>query len=257
MQPWLDDLVDDLQSMSFKSTIIAKEINRSTSFGSETTWTASILASIPTKLYTPSSVPCWDRIRRIILEAPSDVLGLGDLRFIRKLGSGDIRIVYLRRSWSSWRSCELILADPLMVPCSNIISIIPFSAASIEELLSFFSLTTSEIATTADRHISVDFLLRFTNAGVSTTYAGVMSEAFGRVRSVVFQICIMINNFGTLDIYLIIIGFKESVSFTVHLNLRKTNYYLASIHVTCSKWNGTVSCEVRKNRSFELRGALS
>ncbi|KAJ4965379.1 hypothetical protein NE237_017228 [Protea cynaroides] len=105
--------------------------------------------------------------------------------------------------------------------------------------------------------ISVDFLLRFTNTGVSTTYASVMSEAFGRVGSIVFQICIMINNFGTLDIYLIIIRFKESVSFTVHLNIRKTNYYLASIHVTCSKWNGTVSYEVRENHSFELRGALS
>ncbi|KAJ4979865.1 hypothetical protein NE237_010645 [Protea cynaroides] len=54
--------------------------------------------------------------------------------------------------------------------------------------------------------ISVDFLLRFTNADVSTTYAGVMSEAFGRVGSIAFQICIMINNFGTLVIYLIIIG---------------------------------------------------
>ncbi|KAJ4979936.1 hypothetical protein NE237_010716 [Protea cynaroides] len=55
-------------------------------------------------------------------------------------------------------------------------------------------------------NISVDFLLRFTNAGVSTTYAGVMGEAFGRVGSVAFQICVMITNFGTLVMYLIIIG---------------------------------------------------
>ncbi|KAJ4978108.1 hypothetical protein NE237_008888 [Protea cynaroides] len=65
--------------------------------------------------------------------------------------------------------------------------------------------------------IFVDFLLRFTNAGVSTTYAGVMSEAFGRVGSVVFQICIMINNFGTLDIYLIIIAIVIAKSCSVPL----------------------------------------
>ncbi|XP_043725327.1 amino acid transporter AVT6C-like [Telopea speciosissima] len=53
---------------------------------------------------------------------------------------------------------------------------------------------------------SVDFLLRFTNAGKSTTYAGVMGEAFGRVGSVALQICVMITTIGSLIIYLIIIG---------------------------------------------------
>ncbi|OVA17229.1 Amino acid transporter [Macleaya cordata] len=54
--------------------------------------------------------------------------------------------------------------------------------------------------------VSVDFLLKFTNSGKSTTYAGVMGESFGRVGSVVLQICVMITNLGSLIIYLIIIG---------------------------------------------------
>ncbi|XP_042478196.1 amino acid transporter AVT6C-like [Macadamia integrifolia] len=55
-------------------------------------------------------------------------------------------------------------------------------------------------------NFSVDFLLTFTNAGNSTTYAGVMGEAFGRVGSVALQICVMITTVGSLIIYLIIIG---------------------------------------------------
>ncbi|XVE69506.1 hypothetical protein DITRI_Ditri09bG0157500 [Diplodiscus trichospermus] len=54
--------------------------------------------------------------------------------------------------------------------------------------------------------ISVEFLMRYTHAGDSTTYAGVMSESFGRVGSILVQICVMITNLGCLIIYLIIIG---------------------------------------------------
>ncbi|XVF40820.1 hypothetical protein PTKIN_Ptkin01aG0146900 [Pterospermum kingtungense] len=54
--------------------------------------------------------------------------------------------------------------------------------------------------------VSVEFLLRFTHAGNSTTYAGVMKESFGRVGSILVQICVMTNNLGCLIIYLIIIG---------------------------------------------------
>ncbi|XWS74745.1 hypothetical protein CRYUN_Cryun01aG0024100 [Craigia yunnanensis] len=54
--------------------------------------------------------------------------------------------------------------------------------------------------------ISVEFLMRYTHAGDSKTYAGVMRESFGRVGSVLVQICVMITNLGCLIIYLIIIG---------------------------------------------------
>ncbi|KAK4363290.1 hypothetical protein RND71_018531 [Anisodus tanguticus] len=54
--------------------------------------------------------------------------------------------------------------------------------------------------------ISVDFMLRFTYAGQSTTYAGLMKEKFGKIGSVAVQICVMISTLGCLIIYLIIIG---------------------------------------------------
>lgn len=54
--------------------------------------------------------------------------------------------------------------------------------------------------------ISVEFMLRFTYAGETMTYAGLMKESFGRVGSVAVQICVLITNFGCLIIYLIIIG---------------------------------------------------
>ncbi|XP_039047347.1 amino acid transporter AVT6C-like isoform X1 [Hibiscus syriacus] len=59
--------------------------------------------------------------------------------------------------------------------------------------------------------ISVEFLMRYTNTGKSTTYAGVMKESFGRVGSFVLQACVVLNNLGCLIIYLIIIG--KSISF--------------------------------------------
>ncbi|KAL8093784.1 amino acid transporter AVT6C-like [Apium graveolens] len=54
--------------------------------------------------------------------------------------------------------------------------------------------------------ISVQFILRFTYAGETMTYAGLMKESFGRLGAVTVQICLLINNFGGLIIYLIIIG---------------------------------------------------
>jgi hypothetical protein len=48
--------------------------------------------------------------------------------------------------------------------------------------------------------ISVDFLLRYTHSEDTTTYAGVMWEAFGRVGSVSVQGCVMITIPGCLII---------------------------------------------------------
>ncbi|KAK3026201.1 hypothetical protein RJ639_040164 [Escallonia herrerae] len=105
MEPWVDDLTDDLQSMSFNSTTTATnatDIHRSTSSGSETTWTASSSSShhhhLPpaiTKPHAPSGDPCWDAIRRY----PS--LSLPDLLFLHRLGAGDIGSVYLAELKSS------------------------------------------------------------------------------------------------------------------------------------------------------------
>lgn len=54
--------------------------------------------------------------------------------------------------------------------------------------------------------ISVEFLMRFTHSGETTTYAGIMKESFGQAGSVLTQICVMITNLGCLIMFLIIIG---------------------------------------------------
>ncbi|KAL2981619.1 hypothetical protein AAZX31_13G299600 [Glycine max] len=97
MDPWLDDLTDDLQSLSFASTATA-DIKRSTSFGSETTTlTASSSAHLPanSKPHAPSSDPRWAAIHRIRSDSPSRRILPSDLLFSRRLGSGDISSVYL------------------------------------------------------------------------------------------------------------------------------------------------------------------
>jgi len=60
------------------------------------------------------------------------------------------------------------------------------------------------VAVLAD--LSVEFLLRFTYSGDTTTYAGVMGEAFGSFGSVLVQVFVMITNWGCLIVYLIILG---------------------------------------------------
>lgn len=100
MDPWVDDLADDLQSLSFaSSTTTTADIKRSTSFSSETTTiTASTSAHLPTappKPHAPSSDPCRAAIHRIRSESPSRRILPSDLRFSRRLGSGDISSVYL------------------------------------------------------------------------------------------------------------------------------------------------------------------
>lgn len=54
--------------------------------------------------------------------------------------------------------------------------------------------------------ITVNFMLRATYAGQSTTYAGLMKENFGKIGSLAVQICVMITTLGCLIMYLIIIG---------------------------------------------------
>ncbi|KAM0024829.1 putative protein kinase AGC-RSK-2 family [Helianthus debilis subsp. tardiflorus] len=81
--PWLDDLSDDLQSLSFNSssttttTTTTTDINRSTSSSSETNWTTTT---------TTTTKP---------------QLSFSDLRFLHRLGSGDIGSVYLATLKSS------------------------------------------------------------------------------------------------------------------------------------------------------------
>ncbi|KHN38562.1 Putative sodium-coupled neutral amino acid transporter 7 [Glycine soja] len=54
--------------------------------------------------------------------------------------------------------------------------------------------------------LSVEFLMRFTRSAQTTTYAGVMREAFGPLGAVAAQVAVVITNLGCLIMYLIIIA---------------------------------------------------
>ncbi|CAL9109465.1 unnamed protein product [Musa acuminata var. zebrina] len=53
---------------------------------------------------------------------------------------------------------------------------------------------------------SIDMLTRFSRAGKTVSYGGVMGDAFGRTGKVLTQLCIIVNNVGVLIVYMIIIG---------------------------------------------------
>ncbi|KAK1297782.1 hypothetical protein QJS10_CPB15g01095 [Acorus calamus] len=53
---------------------------------------------------------------------------------------------------------------------------------------------------------SIEMLLRFSRAGKTVSYGGVMGDAFGKVGRVLLQVCVVINNIGVLVVYMIIIG---------------------------------------------------
>ncbi|KAK9700273.1 hypothetical protein RND81_08G228800 [Saponaria officinalis] len=53
---------------------------------------------------------------------------------------------------------------------------------------------------------SIDMLLKFSRAGKSTSYGGVMEDAFGKTGRILLQLCVLINNIGVLIVYMIIIG---------------------------------------------------
>ncbi|KAM1447815.1 hypothetical protein ACFXTO_006868 [Malus domestica] len=105
MEPCLDDLADDLQSLSFTSTTTTNTTTtkRSTSSCSESTLppSASSSARLPASVVpksrpqSSSSDPLWSAIYKIRSESPTRQLSLSDLKFAERLGSGDIGSVYL------------------------------------------------------------------------------------------------------------------------------------------------------------------
>lgn len=53
---------------------------------------------------------------------------------------------------------------------------------------------------------SLEILIRFSRVRKAGTYAELMRFAYGSVGRWVFQICVLVNNFGILVVYMIIIG---------------------------------------------------
>ncbi|XP_034929060.1 serine/threonine-protein kinase D6PKL1 isoform X2 [Populus alba] len=96
MEPSAEDLTDDLDNLSFTSTTTAVETRHSTSSGSETTWTtstSSLMSNSCKPHHPPQCDECWHAIQRE--SSGNSPLTLADLRFVHKLGSGDIGSVYL------------------------------------------------------------------------------------------------------------------------------------------------------------------
>jgi sodium-coupled neutral amino acid transporter 2 len=55
-------------------------------------------------------------------------------------------------------------------------------------------------------HTSLDILMRFSRVAKAQSYGDIMGCAFGSVGRLVFQISVLVNNFGILVVYIIIIG---------------------------------------------------
>ncbi|XP_047311004.1 amino acid transporter AVT6A-like [Impatiens glandulifera] len=53
---------------------------------------------------------------------------------------------------------------------------------------------------------SIELLLRFSRAGKTSSYGGVMGDSFGKWGKIMLQICVLVNNIGVLIVYMIIIG---------------------------------------------------
>ncbi|OIW07277.1 hypothetical protein TanjilG_08392 [Lupinus angustifolius] len=53
---------------------------------------------------------------------------------------------------------------------------------------------------------SIEFLIRFTRAGKSSSYGSLMGDSFGIYGKALIQICVIVNNIGVLIVYMIIIG---------------------------------------------------
>ncbi|CAH2065438.1 unnamed protein product [Thlaspi arvense] len=81
MEPWVDDLADDLQSVSFTSA--GTTVNRSLSSGSRSSSSAAALTPAPS--FSSSKLPPSLR----------SSLSLSDLRFRLRLGAGDIGSVFI------------------------------------------------------------------------------------------------------------------------------------------------------------------
>uniref|UniRef100_A0A1D1ZCR9 Putative sodium-coupled neutral amino acid transporter 6 n=1 Tax=Anthurium amnicola TaxID=1678845 RepID=A0A1D1ZCR9_9ARAE len=53
---------------------------------------------------------------------------------------------------------------------------------------------------------SIDMMIRFSRAGKTVSYGGMVGDAFGRAGRALLQACIVVNNVGVLIVYMIIIG---------------------------------------------------
>lgn len=60
---------------------------------------------------------------------------------------------------------------------------------------------------------SIEMLIRFSRAGKTTSYGGLMGDAFGRFGRMLLQVTVTVNNMGMMIVYMIIIGMKSQLLF--------------------------------------------
>lgn len=60
---------------------------------------------------------------------------------------------------------------------------------------------------------SIEMILRFSRSTKSSTYPAVVGDTFGATGRTLLQACIVVNNFGMLVVYMVIIGTKKSNHF--------------------------------------------
>lgn len=90
-------------------------------------------------------------------------------------------------------SCTVIGSGIMSLPATlNILGLVPGVALII--IAAFLT------------EASIEMLLRFSKPGSAFSYGDVMGEAFGKVGKILLQICVIINNVGSLTFYMIIIG---------------------------------------------------
>lgn len=80
---------------------------------------------------------------------------------------------------------------------------------------------------------SLEMLLRFNRVEKSESYAEEMRDAFGGVGRRLLQICILVNNVGTLIVYMIIIG----KSLMIHSSYSLNDFSDHCLALHCSVYN--------------------
>ncbi|CAN1839153.1 Amino acid transporter AVT6A [Linum perenne] len=86
---------------------------------------------------------------------------------------------------------------------------------------------------------SIELLLRFSRVGKSTSYGGLMGDAFGKVGKILLQVAVMINNIGVLIVYMIII---DSLRYTSALSVALAVVFIViTMGITIIKlFNGSI-----------------
>lgn len=60
---------------------------------------------------------------------------------------------------------------------------------------------------------SIDLIIRYSRAGKTVSYGGLMGDAFGSFGKILLQVCVLINNIGVLIVYMIIIGTISKITY--------------------------------------------